>query len=283
MISKRMLYVLTLLIFIAGSSFEKNANTNEPWFFIQITDPQFGMFENNNGFEKETFLYEKAVEKINILKPDFVVITGDFVNNPNSLEQILEFKRITALIDPKIPVYFSPGNHDIGQTPDEKSLQKYHDNYGSDRFSFQHKGSSFIGFNTSYIKARLAEQEQEQYDWLVNEIEESRASQHIILFCHYPFFNKTFDEPTAYSNIDVEYRKKYLDLFSAGNVEAVFSGHYHNNSFSVYGNTRMVTTSALGKPLGSAPSGMRIVRVYSDRIDHDYFGLEEMPDSVKYY
>jgi 3',5'-cyclic AMP phosphodiesterase CpdA len=211
-----------------------------------------------------------------------VVITGDFVHNSESPEQIAEFKRITALIDPKIPVYYTPGNHDLGQTPDEASLRNYQKNYGSDKFSFTHKGSLFIGFNSSFIKAKLAEPEQEQYNWLVKKLRKSQAAQHIILFCHYPFFNKTVDEPTAYSNIDLEYRKKYLELFNTNKVDAVFSGHYHNNSLATYGKTQLVTTSALGKPLGAAPSGMRIVKVYMNRIEHEYFGLEELPDSVHF-
>jgi 3',5'-cyclic AMP phosphodiesterase CpdA len=240
------------------------------------------MFENNEGFEKETVLYEKAVEKINILNPDFIIITGDFVHNSNSIAQIEEFKRITSKINPKIPVYYTPGNHDLGQNPTEESIRTYIKNYGRDKFSFRHKGSSFIGFNSSLIKARLAVPEQEQYNWLEKRLKKRQGAQHIILFCHYPFFNKTVDEPTAYSNIDLEYRKKYLELFNTNKVDAVFSGHYHNNSHSTYGNVELVTTSALGKPLGTAPSGMRIVKVYSNRIEHEYFGLEELPDSVKF-
>jgi len=280
---KRKTIISLLLIFIgAGTAWAEKKNPNIPWFFIQLTDPQFGMFENNLGFEKETILYEKAVAKINILKPDFVVITGDFVNDPKSVSQIKEFKRITAKINPKIPVYYAPGNHDIGQTPDKAGIKRYKNNYGKDKFSFNHKGSSFIGFNTSLIKAKLAKPEQNQFNWLTEKLKESRKTQHIILFCHYPFFNKTVDEPTAYSNIDLEYREKYLGLFNNNKVEAVFSGHYHNNSLSTYGNMQLVTTSALGKPLGKAPSGMRIVKVYSDKIEHAYFGLEELPDSVKF-
>ncbi|MBE0654318.1 MAG: metallophosphoesterase [Bacteroidales bacterium] len=278
----KILNVFALLILFSSTGCVLRESSQQPWFFIQLTDPQFGMFENNDGFEKETYLYEKAVGNINRLKPDFVAITGDFVHSSGSTEQIEEFKRITAMIDPVIPVFYTPGNHDVGQIPDEESLKSYVSNYGPARFSFKHKGSIFIGFNTSLIKGRLDEQEQEQFEWLANEIRENQSSKHIILFCHYPFFNKSVDEPTAYSNIDSEYRKKYLDLFSAGNVDAVFSGHYHNNSLSVYGNTQMVTTSALGKPLGSAPSGMRIIRVYNDRIEHEYFGLEVMPDSINY-
>jgi len=263
-----------MVLFIAGTAFAQKKIPNAPWFFIQLTDPQFGMFESNKSFEKETILYESAVAKINSLNPDFVVITGDFVHDPNSVSQINEFRRITAKINTRIPVYYTPGNHDIGQTPDKESLKKYKKNYGSDKFSFEHKGSSFIGFNSGLIKAMLEKPEQKQYNWLVKKLNESQGSSHIILFCHYPFFNKTVDEPTAYSNINLEYRKKYLDLFNSKKVDAVFSGHYHNNSISTFGKMQLVTTSALGKPLGKAPSGMRIVKVYSDRIEHEYFGLD---------
>ena len=280
--SKILISLATILIF-AGTTIAQKENPKAPWFFLQITDPQFGMFDSNTGFEKETILYEKAVAKINSLNPDFVVITGDFVNDPKSVSQIAEFKRITAKINPKIPVYYAPGNHDLGQTPDEKSIKEFKKNYGKDQFSFRHKGSSFIGFNTSLIKAKLVKPEQKQYNWLVKKLNGSQKAQHIILFCHYPFFNKTVDEPTAYSNIDLDRREKYLDLFNNNKVNAVFSGHYHNNSLSTYGNMQLVTTSALGKPLGKAPSGLRIVKIYSDKIEHEYYGLNELPDSIKFH
>lgn len=283
MVSIRLSYILAILLFIGGSSFSQTKSPVEPWFFIQITDPQFGMFENNGGFEKETILYEKAVASINKLKPEFVVITGDFVNDPKSVSQIKEFKRITAKISPNIPVYYTPGNHDLGQTPDRKSIRAYVKNYGYDQFSFTCNGSSFIGFNSSLIKADMDKPEQKQYKWLRKRLKESQGASHLILFCHFPFFNLSVDEPNTYSNIDLGDRKKYLNLFNSNKVEAIFAGHYHNNSLSTFGNMQLVTTSALGKPLGQAPSGMRIIKVYSNRIEHEYFGLEELPESVKFH
>lgn len=271
---------LFLILLFSGLALAQKKNQANPWFFVQLTDPQFGMFDNNAGFGKETALYEKAVAKINSLNPDFVVITGDFVHDQHSAAQINEFKRITAKIKSSISVYYSPGNHDIGQVPNVESLKKYRKNYGIDRFSFRHKGSSFIGFNTGIIKAKLEKPEQEQFAWLAGKLQQNQHKQHIILFTHYPFFNKTANEPTAYSNIDQEYREKYLRLFSNTRVTAVFSGHHHNNGLSTYENVQLVTTSSLGKPLGKAPSGFRIIKVYNDKIEHEFFGLDELPDSV---
>ena len=124
--------------------------------------------------------------------------------------------------------------------------------------------------------------EQDQFAWLTKKLNKSRDAQHIVLFCHYPFFNKTVDEPTGYSNIDLEYREKYLNLFKENKVEALFTGHYHNNKLLNYGPIQLVTTSALGKPLGDAPSGFRIVKIYRDKVEHAYFGLDELPAAVKY-
>ena len=90
----RRITISLVMILIIGNAFAQKNVPSAPWFFIQLTDPQFGMFENNAGFEKETALYEKAVASINQLNPDFVVITGDFVNDSKSAEQINEFKRI---------------------------------------------------------------------------------------------------------------------------------------------------------------------------------------------
>jgi len=279
--SNRIILALLILVISSGilTAQKKQA---KPYFFIQITDPQFGMFESNKGFQKETELYEKAVKEINRLKPDFVVITGDLVNNSKDPLQIKEFKRITSNIDTKIPVYFTPGNHDIGNAPDSTSIAAYVNNYGYDRFSFKHKRSLFLGINSSIIKNDFPQLEQKQYDWLVKTLSKGKKASHIILFCHYPFFINSSDEPEGYSNIGVENRKKYLVLFATNKLDAIFSGHLHNNAISKFGKIEMVTTSAVGKPLGNVPSGLRIVKVYHDRIDHVYYGLDEIPGSITF-
>lgn len=278
----KFILITILLLSIFHITHFANDPTDQTYFFIQITDPQFGMFEKNEGFEKETALYEKAVVEINRLKPDFVIITGDFVNDGKDETQIAEFKRITGKINIGIPVYYLPGNHDVGGTPDKESLSAFKKNYGYDRFSFKHKGSRFIGFNTSLIKSDLPVLEKRQLKWLKNALKNHTRYNHMILFCHYPFFNKNIDEPEKYSNITPEKRMKYLELFNANNVEAIFSGHYHNNALTEYGQIQLVTTSAIGKPLGEAPSGFRIVKVYSDHIEHNYYGVEKVPEKVEF-
>jgi len=276
---------LTLLILISVTPAEGNCqkkNSSSPFFFIQVTDPQFGMFESDKGFSKETELYEKAVSEINRLKPDFVVITGDLVNNKGNRSQVDEFKRITAKIADGIPVYYSPGNHDIGQSPEQKDIDIFISDYGHDRFAFKHKKNLLIGVNSCLIKSNTPKLEQEQFDWLKKELSKGKRTKNIILFTHYPFFIKSSDEAESYSNMAPDTRNRYLALFREAGIDAIFAGHLHNNSESKFGKMDMITTSAVGKPLGEAPSGIRIVKVYPDLIESNFYGLDEIPEIITF-
>ena len=269
-----------LWILILLSSCGVLKNTDRQFLFIQMTDPQFGFFSNNKEFSEETKLYEKAVEEINRIRPAFVVITGDLVNDKSNQSQWDEFRRITSLINPETKVYLTPGNHDIGQAPEKKDIDRYTSMFGEDRFSFGYRGCRFIGFNSCLIKANTPGLEEDQFNWLRNKLESAGRSKQTILFCHHPFFIKDPEEPVTYSNIDPETRAKYLTLFSEFDVEAVFAGHLHNNAEGSFGVTEMITTSAVGRPLGDAPSGFRIVQVTDNKIIDRYFSLDEIPDPV---
>lgn len=85
--------------------------------FIQISDPQFGMFTKDASFEHETVNFEFAIATANRLKPAFVVITGDLINKGGDAAQAAEFERISAKLDPKIRLLRIPGNHDVGNEP----------------------------------------------------------------------------------------------------------------------------------------------------------------------
>ena len=63
------------------------AFAGDPFTFIQMSDPQFGMFTENKGFEHETANFEFAIATANRLHPKFVVITGDLINQAGNAAQ----------------------------------------------------------------------------------------------------------------------------------------------------------------------------------------------------
>jgi 3',5'-cyclic AMP phosphodiesterase CpdA len=271
---------LSLIFFIIAFTVNGQTDDKKPFFFIQLTDPQFGFIEENRSIEKESALYQKAVDAINRLKPAFVVITGDLVNDRKNTAQTAEFKRITHMINKDIPVWYSPGNHDIGQSPTQNDIDDFVSMYGHDRFSFRYGGSLFIGLNSCVIKSAPNDFEEEQFHWLKDQLESNKDALHKIIFTHYPFFLKESQEKDEYFNIEGPVRNKYLALFKENQADAVFSGHLHNNASAVYGNLVMTTTSAVGKPLADVPSGLRIVFVYPSKIESRYYSLEEIPSAI---
>jgi 3',5'-cyclic AMP phosphodiesterase CpdA len=274
------LQLAIFLILVSVPAGAQNKNSSPEFFFIQLTDPQFGMYEQDKGFSKETELYEKAVEAINSLHPDFVVITGDLVNNRNDRAQLEEFKRITSKINKEIAVWYSPGNHDIGMPPTEDAIDSFIAGYGHDRFSFINKNSLFIGLNSCIIKSNMPEMEQVQFEWLKKEFRKGKKADNIVIFTHYPFFINTPDEAESYSNIPIETRNRYLNLFKEYNVTAVFSGHLHNNVSSKYGDIEFTATSSSGKPLGADSSGFRVIKVYPDSVISVFYTLNEVLEKI---
>lgn len=275
------LITASILLLVGSLSIEAQEKFSfRPFFFVQITDPQFGMTDGDKSFTAETELYTKAIESINKLKPPFVIITGDLVNNRNNTAQVAEFKRITALLDPKIKVWYSPGNHDVGQTPSSATIDSFIIDYGHDRFSFIYRKNLFIGINTSIIKNKMTPFEEEQYKWLNKEFSKKNRVSHKIIFCHYPFFINDPEEAEVYSNINPETRKKYLNLFKDNNVNAIYAGHLHKNTTAKYGSIEMTATSSAGKPHSEAPPGFRVIVVRPGGIESKYYGLDEVPSVI---
>ena len=75
------------------------AEAAEPFFFIQLSDPQFGMSAANADVQQETANFEFAIATANRLKPAFVVVTGDLVNTAGDKTQVDEYLRIAAKLE----------------------------------------------------------------------------------------------------------------------------------------------------------------------------------------
>ena len=253
-------------------------------FFIQMTDPQlFGVFGGkrtvDKGLDDEETLFTRAIDHANRLKPDFVVITGDLVQNQGKKpEEVDAFKRITKKLDSGIPLYLVSGNHDV--TADPASLKWYRETFGKDFYAFDVGDCRFIVLNTQIMRSddQTSGEAGRQLAWLKEQLAEaSRLGKTIVIFTHQSIILKSDDEPTTYFSLPPKPRRLYLDLFSKHNVAAVFSGHYHRNAKAAHGGVDYVTTSAVCMPLGNDPPGMRLVRVRDGKVEHKYYSLDEVP------
>jgi serine/threonine-protein phosphatase CPPED1 len=271
------------LLFLVWFACIRIASAADPFFFIQLSDPQFGMFTTNRDFVQETANFEFAVASINRLHPAFVVITGDLVNKPGDTAQIAEFKRIAAKIDSRVPVYKVAGNHDIQNAPIPESLAAYTNQFGTDHYEFRH--NDFVGIVLDSTLMHAPEKVHDLYAgqeaWFESELEKVSRQKpaHIVIFQHHSWFLNKADEPDEYFNIPSARRTKYLQLFHKFGVKYAFCGHYHRNKIARDGDLEVVTTSAVGKPL-AGESGMRIVVVRGDGIEHRFYGFGDIPNYI---
>ena len=255
------------------------AADSTPFFFLQLSDPQFGFMDNNKSISAETEAMNKAVTAINQLKPPFVVITGDFVNNSKSKEQIAAYKSMIAQIDSSVKVYMIPGNHDIGKVS-RSSIDNYKKNYGETHFSFRYGDCAFIGIDSNIIKEEDKEREEVQFKWLEQELQKTKDARFKFVFTHCSVFLKRMDEPVNYSNFSLPMREKYVRLFQKYGVNAIFAGHLHNNAYGKVGNMEMITIGPVGKVLGTGYQGMNLVKVYPDRFISEFIALNQFPKEV---
>ncbi len=256
----------------------------EPFFFAQLSDPQLGMIATNGDFAQEAANLAFAVATVNRLRPAFVVVTGDLVNQPCDADQIAEYQRIMSQVAAGIPVYPVAGNHDLGNVPSPAGLAAYTNHFGPDHYTFRHAGFTGIVLNSVILHSpqQTTNQLAEQDRWLHAELERARQdrTQHIVIFGHHPWFLHAADEPDDYFNLPRERRTPLLALFREFGVKHVFSGHYHRNAIARDGELEAVTTGPVGKPLGGGKSGLRIVIVRDDRLEHRYYDFGELPDRI---
>ncbi|HTX37600.1 MAG TPA: metallophosphoesterase [Bryobacteraceae bacterium] len=252
--------------------------------FLQMSDPQFGMYSKDRNFVHETANFEFAIATANRLKPAFVVVTGDLINQAGNAAQAAEYHRIAAKLAPGIRLFNVPGNHDVGNEPTKQSLALYRERFGPDYYTFHVGGITGIVLNSNLEKAvqNVPDEAAKMDVWFKGELAKAKAGGgRVIVFQHIPFFLTDAHEADQYFNIPRETRARYLTLLHEYGVEYVFAGHYHRNSEGRDGALDMVTTGPVGMPLDGAQSGIRIAWVTPAGVKHRYFDFGDLPETLE--
>ena len=268
--------------------------TNEPFFFIQLSDPQLGLtaekqdVSKEEGLAQEVAQFESAISEANRLKPDFVVVTGDLSHHSMDPAEVGEVKRIAGMLDSSIPVYWTTGNRDSGLddgVPVASMLEKYRQEFGDDYYSFDHKGTTFIAISSTVIfdPSQTQDELEAQMKFIEAELKASieRGAANRIVFTHHPLFTANPDEEDAPTNLPLARRKPLLELFHRYDVSAVFAGHLHRNNYASDGDMLMVATTAVGMQAGDDDPGYRVVKVLPNGIEHQYYPFTSGSDSVQ--
>jgi serine/threonine-protein phosphatase CPPED1 len=275
----RFAFLLVLIFAVVIPGFAQ-----DPFYFVMLTDPQFGMFTSDKSFAQETASYEFAVATVNRLKPGFVIVLGDLINKMGDPDQLREFLRISGKIDPSIPLYYVAGNHDVGPRPTPETLAAFRKNIGRDYYSFRAGPIYGIVLDSGLMMEpkNVVKEYEEQNSWLKKELETAKTSgaQQVIVFQHHPYFMKEAQEPDGVWIIPRAQRLPVLEILRNGGAHYVFAGHTHRNNVGKDGALEVVTSGPVGMPFGEDGSGMRIALVTGSGIQHRYYDFGRLPNTL---
>jgi 3',5'-cyclic AMP phosphodiesterase CpdA len=204
-----MSYKVTVVLFLIFTSFP-NA---QQFRFAVWGDSQF---QNPEAFEE-------TVRRTELLKPDFVIHTGDMIHGYTySLDNARrQWKRFKQQIEPlSVPFYPTPGNHDVTT----KEIQPaYTEAWGEDKlfYSFDYENSHFIILN-AYYNQIFDSVTSNQMEWLKEDLEKAKKKENIFVSIHSPLhLNPKYNWTPVH------------DLLKKYPVKAVFTGHYHYYDYRV--------------------------------------------------
>jgi len=169
-----------------------------PFAFLHASDPHIGG-PGGIGGSRDRFI--TLARKANELRPDFVLVTGDLVNDGDNPEQWAAFEE--ALREFDMPVKLLPGNHD--------GLEAFAARFGSGYHRFTHRNCDFICLDSFALSRATA-----QWVWLEKRLLEARRAgrRHIILAMHHP--------PQ-----DLAAKDRIERLIQEYGVRVVLAGHLH--------------------------------------------------------
>ena len=199
----------TILVMLAasattvfGGEFQQGLTGLKPWTNEDfLDDPQefhFAIIGDRTGGERRGF-FGKAMDSLNLLRPEFTICVGDLVDGCGADETTLrgqwtELKNFIARLE--MPFFYVVGNHDIwtgstGMTPARQiSIDLWKENCGTNTYySFLYKGCQFICFNTMEEHDYFPPREpipQHQIDWALREMENRKDARWHFLFMHKP-------------------------------------------------------------------------------------------------
>jgi serine/threonine-protein phosphatase CPPED1 len=223
--------LLGLLVWLAAAT-----AAAEPFSFAWITDTHVVTTDPLGKDYDRTLLLSEALKAIESEKADFIIHGGDTVEKPADPQQLAVF---AATMRPSVPWYPIPGNHDIGNSPNEANIGRWiATGFGRgdsklEYYGFTHKGAAFFVLNTFADESTATGMMKRAEDQLAaaDSFFAAHADAKIKVLCgHAPIFLKAPDEKDEYFNIKQPYRAKLLALMDKHGVKYYLSGHRHLDS-----------------------------------------------------
>ncbi len=192
------------------------------------------------------------VDVINAINPTFVVHSGDVaILDPDQAEDREAARELLAGI--QAPLRVLPGNHDVGERPDNawaglvvtpERLAAFESTFGPDHWLEFVGDWAVIGLNSEIMGSGLAEEEA-QWEWLAT-LPAQIGTRPTLIFSHKPVWNP-YPEVTEHNiAIPDESKTRLLAALDGVTLAALGSGHLHHYAVATetHGDAEILTVSA---------------------------------------
>ena len=270
---------------------------SDSFTFVHLTDFHIGDPRGLTENPKEIFGWKasrKTVEEINLLNPDFVIISGDLTfGQLYPFEYRYEYPICYDILQEfTVPTYLCPGNHDGYIQTFQDGLKFWEEYFGPLYYSFNYNNTHILSVNSydwpalarigfSYLVFNWGGSfQKDQLKWIENDLENNvHADQTFIMLHHNPLWDTIKDSlvGNGYNNQDI-----ILDLIRTKEIDAVFAGHVHRDNITEDNETLYVTTTTASSSVGDDGYwGYRIIRVENSEITE--YNYQEPDKSIPSY
>lgn len=193
---------------------------------------QFAIVSDRTGGRRPG-VFTKAVEKINLLQPEFVISVGDLIEgySEDPGAWALEWSEFESkLTGFQMPFFFCPGNHDIANLPMSK---EWYRKFGRSYYDFRYQDCLFVVLNTEDEPKKDREYffKPEQRAWLKQVLANNQDVRWTFVFLHKPVWSITKHKDPADNSTSLGWDE--IEASLQGRKHTVFSGHNHVYAKSV--------------------------------------------------
>jgi hypothetical protein len=223
----------------------------KPWtgthFYNDPDNFQFLLVSDRSGGIRQG-VFKKAVEKINLLYPEFVLSVGDLIQGytMDTAQIRKEWAEVNAMIENlKMPFFYLPGNHDI---TNQVMAVEWEKRYGQRYYAFMYKNALFIILDSNDDDHHNLTRE--QTDFVLNTLGKHTEARWTFVLMHHPIWK-----------YDTGGRFQEIEAAMAGRKHTVLAGHEHHYHYESRENANYYILATTG-------GGSRLRGKYFGEFDH---------------
>ena len=189
-------------------------------------------------------VFEGAMPRINLVRPEFVVSVGDLIEGYTDDRAVLdrEWNEIEAAVAQlQMPFFYAPGNHDMSNAA---MAETWRERFGPSFYHFTYRDALFVVLNSELFgmvhdpKRSLPGPwtQAEQLAWLERVLAENAKARWTFVFVHQPLWDVREVNPDWLRVEELLGSRPYT----------VFAGHIHRYTSQLRNDRRFVTLATTG-------------------------------------